>query len=311
MSLGSQIAGIAGKATGSVGGGPIMAGLIVSGVVVGGLLGGFAGQPKPPGTSSSELDVYPCWKVGTEFAKAPPGQKIWVTGKNADGSWYRVYTGSPTHPEGWVHAVLVTVPQPSAVPIVDCAPITALTVVGSPFETDTPIQGNSPSPPPTPVPTATPKPTATATATPVPTPTATPTATPKATPKPTKTPGPTPTPIPDTTPPSITGAANTPPFIAASGSCAHTEKVTATITDASGIKSAEVRFRNAQTGAAGTVAMSFDPLTAKWVGLIPASALSNFGFSDYTVEVRATDTRNNIANYVRVGTFTYDICPPA
>ncbi|HXU84307.1 MAG TPA: hypothetical protein VN773_00735, partial [Verrucomicrobiae bacterium] len=212
MSLGSQIAGIAGKATGSVGGGPIMAALIVSGVVVGGLLGGFAGQPKPAGTSSSELDVYPCWKVGTVFAKAPPGQKIWVTGQNADGSWYRVYTGSPTHPEGWVHAVLITVPQPSAVPVVDCAPITALTVVGSPFETDTPIQDNSPSPPPTPVPTATPKPT--------PKPTPTPSPTPRPTPKPTPKPTPQPTPVHETDPPAIVGLAARPnPIRRPQGTC--------------------------------------------------------------------------------------------
>jgi outer membrane biosynthesis protein TonB len=240
MSLGSQIAGIAGKATGSVGGGPIMAALIVSGVVVGGLLGGFAGQPKPAGTSSSELDVYPCWKVGTVFAKAPPGQKIWVTGQNADGSWYRVYTGSPTHPEGWVHAVLITVPQPSAVPVVDCAPITALTVVGSPFETDTPIQDNSPSPPPTPVPTATPKPTPKPTPTPSPTPVPTPRPTPKPTPKPT------PTPKPDTTPPLVDLEPPSPGIIYIGSACStapHSTKVTAHASDAeSGSKSVVLKW---------------------------------------------------------------------
>src|SRR5258706_15969831 len=112
MSLGAQIAGVAGKVSGAVGGGPILGGLVIAGLVVGGLAGAFAGQPKPAGTSASELDIYPCWKVGTVFAKGPPGQKVWVTGKNADGTWYRVYTGSPTHPEGWVHAALITIPQP-------------------------------------------------------------------------------------------------------------------------------------------------------------------------------------------------------
>jgi hypothetical protein len=186
MSFGTQIAGLFGKLTAAVGGGPVLGVLVVAGLVVGGLAGGFAGQPKPAGTSSSVLDIYPCWKVGTAFAKAPPGQKVWVTGKNADGSWYRVYTGSPTHPEGWVHANLITLADAASVQIVDCAPITALVVGGSPFETITPIQDNSPSPGPTPVPTATPSPT----------PSPTPKPTPKPTPRPTPKPTPKPTPVP-------------------------------------------------------------------------------------------------------------------
>ena len=86
MSLGAQIAGIAGKVTGSVGGGPVLAVLVAAGLVTGGLVGGFAGQPKPEGTSTSVLDIYPCWKAGPAFAKGPPGQKVWVTGKNSDAS---------------------------------------------------------------------------------------------------------------------------------------------------------------------------------------------------------------------------------
>src|SRR5258705_332392 len=50
MSLGAQIAGIAGKATAAVGGGPILGGLVIAGLVVGGPAGGFAGQPKAPRT---------------------------------------------------------------------------------------------------------------------------------------------------------------------------------------------------------------------------------------------------------------------
>src|SRR5258706_5429307 len=186
MSLGAQIAAIAGKATAAVGGGPILGGLVIAGLVVGGLAGGFAGQPKAPGTSTSELDIYPCWKVGTPFGKGPPGQQVWVTGKNTDASWYRVYTGSPTHPEGWVHAALITISQAATLPVVDCAPITALAIAGSPFESVTPVQDNSPSPEPTPVPTATPR--ATPKPTPRPTPTPTPRATPRVTPKPTPSP---------------------------------------------------------------------------------------------------------------------------
>jgi cell division septation protein DedD len=194
MSLGAQIAGVAGRVTGAVGGGPILGGLVIAGLVVGGLAGAFAGQPKPAGTSASELDIYPCWKVGTVFAMGPPGQKVWVTGKNADGTWYRVYTGSPTHPEGWVHSALITVLQPGTLQVVDCSPITALAVGGSPFETDTPVQNNSASPEPTPVPTATPRPT------PTPTPRPTPTPTPRPTSRPTPRPTPVPTPV-DTTAP--------------------------------------------------------------------------------------------------------------
>lgn len=190
----AQVSGIVAKLTGAVGGAPILAGLIVGGLVLGGLAGGLAGRASTPGTPTSVLDIYPCWKAGTAFAKGPPGQVVWITGKNADGTWFRIYTASPTHPEGWVLARLITIDQPGEVPIVDCAPIDALLALGSPGESLTAVQNNSPSPAPTPIPT----PTAAPTATPTPTPMAT--ATPRITPKPTEPPGPTPTPSPPPTP---------------------------------------------------------------------------------------------------------------
>jgi hypothetical protein len=261
MNLGAQIAGIAGKATGAVGGAPLMVTLIVTGLVVGGLAGGFAGQPKPAGTSTSELDIYPCWKVGTVFAKGPPGQKVWVTGKNADASWYRVYTGSPTHPEGWVHAALITVTQPGTLPVVDCAPITALAIGGSPFESVTPLQDNSPSPEPTPIPTATPKPT------PKPTPRPTPTPTPRPTPRPT----PKPTPI-DTTPP-IVGSISASPSQIYFGPCVgvpHVSTIDVKVSDPeSGIKSVVLKWVNA----AGSPVQK--TMTAKGGGLYETTLNAN------------------------------------
>jgi hypothetical protein len=244
MSLGAQIAGIAGKVTGSVGGGPILAVLVAAGLVTGGLVGGFAGQPKPEGTSTSVLDIYPCWKAGPAFAKGPPGQKVWVTGKNADASWYRVYTGSPTHPEGWVHANLIAVTTPASLPVVDCAPITALLIAGSPFETDTPVQGNSPSPAPTPVPTATPTPTPKPSAAPTATPTVRPTTRP--TTKPTTKPTPTPPPA-DTIPPKASTPVANPTAIYDTFSCQpYTTTISTTATDVGlGLESVTLFYRQA------------------------------------------------------------------
>jgi hypothetical protein len=300
MSLGAQIAGIAGRVTASVGGGPILGGLVIAGLVVGGLAGGFAGQPKAPGTSTSELDIYPCWKVGTPFAKGPPGQQVWVTGKNADATWYRVYTGSPTHPEGWVHAALISIPQPATVQVVDCAPITALAIAGSPFESDTPVQDNSPSPEPTPIPTATPKPTAKPTPTPSPTPRPTPRPTPKATPKPTPA---------DTEPPKYVSDTLDHKIIYPNGNCFHTLKVTATIThNQSGGASATLRYIYTPTGAGGTTAMSKSG--TKWVGTIDAATISTIGLGIYRLQVQATDKAGNQSAYAAAGSFTLDLCPP-
>lgn len=209
MNLGAHAAGIAGKLTGAVGGAPILTGLVIGGLVLGGLVGGFFGQASTQSTSASVLDIYPCWEAGTPFAKGPPGQQVWITGKNADGTWYRVYTASPTHPEGWVPAKLITIEQQGEVPVVDCAPIQPLLALGSPGESLTPLQHNSPSPSPTPTPTA--APTAAPTVAPTATPTGAPrsTAPPRITPKPPgptprpATPPPPPTPPPDTTPPVV------------------------------------------------------------------------------------------------------------
>jgi hypothetical protein len=308
MSLGAQIAGIAGKVTASVGGGPILGGLVIAGLVVGGLAGGFAGQPKAPGTSTSELDIYPCWKVGTPFAKGPPGQQVWVTGKNADATWYRVYTGSPTHPEGWVHAALISIPQPATVQVVDCAPITALAIAGSPFESDTPVQDNSPSPEPTPIATATTKPT------PKPTATASPTATPRPTPRPT--PKPTPKPIPDTTAPTVKGVTLSAKFMYISGNCPPKQiKFTADVTDsgtgggpASGVASVTMRYRNSGTGAQATVAMSKSG--SSWVTTLVGSNLATMGIDTYTTEFQATDKAGNVRPFVRNSGWNFTLLTP-
>jgi outer membrane biosynthesis protein TonB len=174
------------------------------------------------------------------FAKGPPGQKIWVTGKNADATWYRVYTGSPTHPEGWVHANIITIESPATLPVVDCAPITALTVAGSPYETITPIQDNSASPGPTPTPSPTPAPT------PKPTPKPTPRPTPTPTPRPTPKPTPSPTPVHETDPPVIARLSANPGTIGLGlpGGCNNTTqtKIIAVISDATGV-SAKLYYR--------------------------------------------------------------------
>ncbi len=307
MNLGAQIAGIAGKAAGAVGGAPMMAALVIAGLIVGGLAGALAGQPKAPGSSTSELDIYPCWKVGAVFAKGPPGQKVWVTGKNADASWYRVYTGSPSHPEGWVHSDLITLTQAATVPVVDCAPISAAYIAdGSPFETVTPVQNNSPSPAPTPVPTPTPRPT------PKPTPKPTPTPTPRPTPRPT--PKPTPGP-PDTTPPTINGVTLNYKEIYYSGSCVPKSiTLTVSITDsgtnggaATGVASATLRYMNTQTGATATKGLTKSG--SKWAATLQGPNLAAMGVGYYDFAVTATDRAGNVQPYAPNGQFRLIGCP--
>jgi hypothetical protein len=255
VSLGTQITGFAGKVTASVGGGPTLAAIVAGGFLVGAFAGGMLGQqPETPGPIAQVLNIYPCWKGGTPFAKAPAGQKVWATGKNADGTYIRIHTGSPTHPEGWVQSNLITDVDMAALPAADCTRITtALMIQAGPFESPTTIENNSPSPEPSPSPSPTPTPkdeeTSEPTAEPTPTPgrtarpgaTPTPTPKPKPTPTPKPKPTPTPTPEPDTTPPQVSNVTNGPNFIATSGSCPRAEIVEATITDASGVDSGTVR----------------------------------------------------------------------
>jgi outer membrane biosynthesis protein TonB len=321
MSLGTQMAAASAKVTGAVGGAPMLVAIAASGLILGGILGGFAGgQPQTPGTSAQILDIYPCWKGGEAFAHAQPGQKVWVTGKNADGTWFRLHSGSPTHPEGWVYASQIKIKDASTLAVVDCGTITALMIVGSPLESQTVVQNNSPSPDPTPTPSPaptreprTPRPTETAENTPEPTQAGRATQKPpsQATPKPTKkpTPKPTPTDPPDNTPPKVSNISAAPAVITSNGSCPHAVTVTATITDDSGVDSATVRYRNAQTGASATAGMGGSGNS--WSAQIQASTISTMGLGTYTVEVKATDKKGNESAYARGATFALDICPPA
>ena len=254
MSLGTQLAGMAGKFTGSVGSGPTLAVIVAGGFLVGGFAGGVLGQqPQTPGPTAQVLHIYPCWKGGNPFANAGRGQHVWAIAKNSDGTWLKLHTGSPTHPEGWVESSLISQVDVAALPVADCAPITtALMITGGPLETDTLIENNSPSPEPTPSPTPTPKPEKTAkptekpeeTAEPARTarPGATPTPTPKPKPKPTPTPKP--TPPPDTTPPKISTPNASPTQIYASKCNPLSSTVTAKVTDSeSGVDSVTLYYR--------------------------------------------------------------------
>jgi outer membrane biosynthesis protein TonB len=315
VSLGTQITGFAGKFAASVGSGPTLAAIVAGGFLVGAFAGGMLGQqPETPGPIAQVLNIYPCWKGGTPFAKAPAGQKVWATGKNADGTYIRIHTGSPTHPEGWVQSNLIVDVDVAALPSADCTPITtALMIQGGPFESPTTIENNSPSPEPTPSPTPkpTPKKAAEPTAEPTPTPGrtarpgATPTPTPKPKPKPTPTPKP--TPKPDTTPPDIGSVGASPTQIWDRNGCGPVSStVSATVTDSdSGVASVTLYYRPAGEQNWRTAPMSEGDPNHYHASINAASENID---ADIAYFVGAVDKKGNEAQSRGSGTIQLEFC---
>ena len=59
---------------------------------------GRAARPR----RGAALSIYPCPDSGPALARVGSGQKFLVTGKNADGSWVRIYYPLPDRTEAWV-----------------------------------------------------------------------------------------------------------------------------------------------------------------------------------------------------------------
>jgi len=153
----------------------------------------------PAAESVPELAVVACPDSGPVLALADSGQRMLVTGRSADGAWFRVHVPGPVGQHGWAPAPALTVDGDSeTLPIVACG--SEPTASASPTATATPTASPTPSPTPPPQLPATPAPTPTPT--PRPAPTATPTPLPTR-PPPTATPTPTPRPTPTRNPSSV------------------------------------------------------------------------------------------------------------
>ncbi len=145
-------------------GGPQAAAVVVaSGLVVGGLggaviaSGGSSGQPA---TTSGELAVYPCPDQGPALLTITGGQKLLATGRTEDGTWLRIHYPLPGRTEAWVQASPLSVKgEVVSLPIATCAAVVAAGPPDVPPAVPlTAILNLSPSPAPTPEPTPTPTP---------------------------------------------------------------------------------------------------------------------------------------------------------
>jgi hypothetical protein len=155
------------------------------------------------------IQLLACPDTGPPLATISDGQRILVTGRNAEGTWLEVYVGQPGIDRAWAPATSLTVESGAdTLPVVACLAPTPRPLP-SPGPTPTPTP-DLPTPTPEPTPTPATSETAAATPTPQPTPTPTPSPTKKPTPTPPKAPTPTPTatPVPtptqDTTGPTVT-----------------------------------------------------------------------------------------------------------
>jgi hypothetical protein len=211
-----------------------MSALIATGVVAAG----------PPAAGQASLALVGCPGSGSVVAVARPGDQMLVTGRSADGAWFRVYVPGPAEHDGWVPASTINLlADGSAVPIAGCAEVAAAT--GTPGPTAVPASA-TPTATATVVPIATP----TATARPTPTPTAVPTA------------SPTPTPTPNlgprftTQPYSDVAIVNTNPL--GTGSCAYAlgTGLTTKVSDTDGVSAIQLWVR--KPGAASYKRFSHD-----------------------------------------------------
>jgi hypothetical protein len=174
--LGGGAHGVVPLVAGGLSGVLAMSALIASGVIA---VGGSA----PPGPQSLAISFCKGDRVMTV---AQPGEQMLVTGKSADGVFYRVYVPGPLGGgAGWVRAADVDLLAEGPVPLAECGGVAEAT--GTPGMSAVPATAS-----PIPGSTATAKPTAkpTARSTPSPTPAIPATARPTAKPTPTPNLGP-------------------------------------------------------------------------------------------------------------------------
>ena len=111
-------------------------------VVLGGLTGVLAtsaliaaGVMPPrevPPPSPGPLALVRCPGSGPVIAVAQPGEKMLVTGRSADGAWFRIYLPGPSASEGWVRAKSIELlADGSALPVGSCGEIAAATGISA------------------------------------------------------------------------------------------------------------------------------------------------------------------------------------
>ncbi len=149
-----------GKGIGAVGGPQVAALVVAGGLVIGALGGGLiaGGGSGGQATTGAALSIYPCPDSGPAIARVGSGQKFLVTGKNADGSWVRIYYPLPDRTEAWVTSGPLQINGSlTAIPVVPCSPVIAGPAApGQPESSLTALEDNSPSPAPSGPPTSAP-----------------------------------------------------------------------------------------------------------------------------------------------------------
>ena len=176
--------------------------------------------PTGPSTDGPQtLALVACPGSGSIVAVARPGDEMLVTGRSADGSWWRVYVPGPAaKKDGWVPASsLELLADGSALPIAACIQVAGATGVPGPSPTGV-LATVSPTGVATP--SAAPSPTTKATAKPIAAPTPTTEGAPSPTTGPTAKPPPTlpPTPTPNVGPVFASGPTSSVPTMFADAS---------------------------------------------------------------------------------------------
>jgi hypothetical protein len=242
-----------------------LSGIIATSVLIAAGIVGLSDTPPPP---PSQLTLVGCPGSGSVVAVAQPGEQMLVTGRSADGAWYRIYVPRPVAGEGWVRTDSIELlADGSALPVSTCGDVAAAT--GIPAATPTPSPTAAVSVTPTAAPPAT-----SATPTPAPTPAA---ASPAAAPTPNV------GPVFSTQPAAGLATIAFKPF--GSGGCATSASVTTAAADPDGV--AQIQLWVKKPGAASFVRLSHDFVRAgsTWTnsinsakdGIAAAGTLSLYG----------------------------------
>ena len=261
-----------------------LSGIIATSVLI---AAGIVGLSDPLASPPSQLTLVGCPGSGSVVAVAQPGEQMLVTGRSADGGWYRIYVPRPVAGEGWVRTDSIKLlADGSSLPVSTCGDVAAAT--GIPAAT--------PTPSPTAAASATPTVAAPATsATPTPAQTSTPISAVAATP----TAAPTPNVGPVFSKQPATGLATIAfkPF--GTGTCATATAVTTAATDSEGV--AQIQLWVKRPGAASFVRLSHDFVRAgsTWTNSINAAkdgiaAAGTLSFYGVAIDSKGASTTSKV-----------------
>jgi hypothetical protein len=83
-----------------------------------------------PPPSPGPLALVRCPGSGPVIAVAQPGEQMLVTGRSADGAWFRIYVPGPIAGEGWVRSGSIELlADGSALPVGSCGDVAAATTI--------------------------------------------------------------------------------------------------------------------------------------------------------------------------------------